>query len=228
MASIGLNACANTVVPLGIIPAGTGNDFCRGVGLPTTVKKAVAAIVAGHTRRIDLMSVTGTLDDGRTQRFVGSVVSTGYDQIVNARANQLPAAAGKLAYMWALFAELRSFRPLRYRLLIDGEPRELDGILVAVANAGVFGGGVRICPDADLTDGLLDLTIAHSVRIRDLLKLFPTLFTGGFTSHPAIERCRARTVVVDGDGLFGMADGEDLGPVPLTLQAAPGVLTVVG
>lgn len=225
MAHLGLNACATTGVPLGVLPAGTGNDFCRGVGLPTHWRDAVATIVAGGVRTIDLMRVSGATASGAPE-YVGSIVSTGFDEKVNHRANTMPVSLGAPTYAWSVLYELRRFEPLRYRLVVDGEARELNAMLVAVGNAGIFGGGIRICPDADVTDGLLDVTIVHEVGRGTLLRLFPQLFTGSFVSHPAVERLRAREVTVDGDDLWSMADGERLGRVPLACQAAAGVLKV--
>lgn len=224
---LGLNACANTGVPLGIIPAGTGNDFCRGVGLPRRWRDAVDVIVAGDAAPIDLMEVTGPLYAGERE-YVGSVLSTGFDERVNYRTNNLPFSLGAPSYAWSVLTELRGFTPLRYRIEIDGEARELDAMLIAVANAGVFGGGIRIAPDADVTDGLLDVTIIHPVPRRTLLRLFPKLFSGAFTSEPSVEQVRASSVVVDGDDLYGMADGEDIGRPPLTCRVAPGAVRVFG
>lgn len=225
MAHLGHNACANSGVPLGVIPAGTGNDFVRGVGLPAKWADAVASVVAGHVRTIDLMEVHGELDRGAVE-YVGSVVSTGFDERVNFRANRAPFDLGAPTYAWAVLAELRRFTPLGYRLTVDGSTRELEAMLVAVANVGVFGGGIRIAPDYDLADGLLDVTIVHAVGRRTLLALFPQLFTGTFVSHPAVERLRVASIGVDGDGLYGMADGEVLGRPPLTCRAAPGALRI--
>lgn len=227
MASVGLNAAAGSGVPLGILPAGTGNDFCRGVGLPTTLDAAVAVVAAGATREIDLMSVEGErvegepLEAGSRRRWVGSILSTGFDERVNWRANHLPVNVGAPTYAYAVLAELRTFRPLRYRVAFDGVPRELDAVLIAVGNAGVFGGGIRVCPDARVDDGLLDVTIVHPASPALVIKLFPQLFTGAFVSHPAVELLRAREVLVDGDALHGMADGEVLGRPPFTCRAVP-------
>jgi len=226
MMHLGLNACARTDVPLGLIPAGSGNDFCRGVGVPVHPHAAVRTIVAGHTRRIDLTEARGALVGGAERRWVGSIVSTGFDGRVNRRANAVTWPIGGLSYAYATLAELRGFEPLPYRLLIDGRPRHQTAMFVAVGNAGVFGGGMRGCPHADVTDGELDLTIIHPVSRTTLLRLLPAMYTGGFVHDPAVELLRAREVVVDGDGLFGMADGEDLGHVPLHLRAVPDALTV--
>lgn len=236
MAHIGLNACARTDVPLGVIPAGTGNDFVRGVGLAAPApgpgrdrrrgwERATDAVVAGRTRAIDLAEVRGDLHRGQLE-YAGCVVSTGYDEKVNARANKAPIDLGHLSYVGAVIAEARSFAPLHYRLDLDGEHREVDAILVAVANSGIFGGGIRIAPDYDLTDSLLDVVIVHPVGLSTLVRYLPHLATGRTFDHPAIERLRVRRAVVDGDGLHGMADGEPLGDVPLTVSAAPGALHV--
>lgn len=226
MMHLGLNACAESGVPLGLIPAGTGNDLCRGLGLPLQPEAAARVVVAGDTRDIDLTRVEGSLSGGARQRWVGAVVSTGYDSLVNRRANAIGLPLGSLTYAYAALAELAVFEPLPYRLVVDGAPREHPAMLVAVANSGRFGGGMIAAPGYDVADGLLDLTIIHPVSRMTLLRLLPSMFTGGFVKDPAVERLRAREVVVDGPGLFGMGDGEELGPVPLRLTAVPDALRV--
>lgn len=225
MAHLGLNACALTDVPLGVVPAGTGNDFARSVGSGLKWDAAVDAVIAGRTRTIDLAEIRGNLTYGDLA-YVGCVVSTGFDERVNFRANASPIDLGAPSYLWAVLAELRDFRPLRYRLVLDGEERELDSMLVAVANAGYFGGGIAICPDYDLADGLLDVAIVHPVPRMVLLTMFPRLASGKPFEHPAIERLRVREIIVDGPGLRGMADGEHLGTPPLACRAVPGALTI--
>lgn len=226
MMHLGLNAAAGTKVPLGLIPAGRGNDFTRGVATPSSVGPAVRTILEGHTRRIDLMSATGNLVDGAEQRWVGSIVSTGFDGRVNYRTNHMRFTLGSLGYAWSALAELSRFEPLTYRLLIDGVPREQTAMFIAVGNAGWFGGGMQGCPNADVTDGLLDLTVVNPVSRATLLRLLPAMFTGGFVRDPAVELLRATEVVVDGDGLYAMADGEELGSVPVVLRAVPDSLSI--
>lgn len=223
MASLGLNACAGTHVQLGIIPTGTGDDFARGVGIPRTLDKAVEAIIAGRTRTIDLALVEGELTDGEDRRYVGSIVSTGYDAKVNYRVNH----ARIRSYAWALLTEMAELRPLNYRLIVDGEVMQIRAVLVAVGNAGYAGGGVHLCPAADVSDGLLDVTLIGPVGRWTLIRLFPLLFRNGFVQHPEITQLRAREVIVDGDGLTPMADGEELGAAPVRVSCQPGVLTIV-
>jgi diacylglycerol kinase (ATP) len=170
--------------------------------------------------------VSGELADGASQRYVGSVVSTGYDARVNRRTNAMTHTMGSLGYTYSALAELATFEPLRYRITMDGVPRKQTAMFIAVANAGFFGGGMMIAPDYSLTDGLLDITIVHPVSRLTLLRLLPKMFSGTFVSDPAVERLRATHVTIDGDELYGMADGEALGPVPLLLEAVPHALTL--
>ncbi|MCE1175083.1 MAG: YegS/Rv2252/BmrU family lipid kinase [Propionibacteriales bacterium] len=226
MMHLGLNAAAQSGVPLGLIPAGRGNDFCRGVGVPTDPLAAVQTIVEGHLRKIDLASVTGKMVDGTDHRWVGCIVSTGFDGRVGYRADQMKRSYGGLEYAVATLAELRTFEPLTYRILIDGVARQQTAMFIAVGNAAYYGGGMQACPQADLGDGLLDLTVINPVSRATLIRLLPTMFTGGFVKDPAVELLRAKEVVIDGDGLYAMADGEELGPVPITVRAVREALTI--
>lgn len=227
MASLGLNACAGSHVQLGVIPAGTGDDFARGVGVPLDPIAATRAIASGLSRRIDLTLARGQIAGGHDQRYVGSIVSSGYDARVNYRVNHGRLNLGSASYASAVLTEIAQLKPLDYRLVIDGQPRELPAVLVAVGNAGYAGGGIHLCPTADPADGLLDLTIIGPVSRWTLIRVFPQLFRGQFVSHPAIEYVQAREVLLDGTGLVPMADGEDLGTAPLRLTCEPGVLEVL-
>ncbi|GAA4902994.1 YegS/Rv2252/BmrU family lipid kinase [Tessaracoccus lubricantis] len=223
MAHLGLNACAGTDATLAVIPAGTGNDFARGAGIPRSIRQSVEAIVTGHVRVMDLSLLT----NGSGSRHVGAVVSSGYDARVNRATNDIRLRFGALSYGWIALRELASFSPLTYRLVIDGEPRELNAMMVAICNTGIFGGGMQISPDADPSDGVLDVTIIHAASRGKLLRLLPSVYSGGFVSDPVVERVRAHTVEVDGDGLFLMGDGEEMGDVPATVSCVPGCLRVV-
>jgi len=228
MVSLGLNAVAGTPARLGIIPVGTGNDFARGMGLPLTPDAAVSAIVAGLERQVDLTYIEGKLVGGATKRWVGSVVSTGYDARVNRRTNRRVVHIGSLGYGVDALVELAKFTPLNYRMTIDGVRRDEVAMLVAVGNAGFFGGGMHVCPDADPTDGLLDVTIVHPVPRTTLLRLLPKMYSGKFAQDPSVERLRARQVSIDGDRMFGMGDGEELGAVPLDCTCVSNILWLLG
>ncbi|MGA4507685.1 diacylglycerol/lipid kinase family protein [Propionibacteriaceae bacterium G1746] len=226
MAHLGVNACSGTPVRLGVIPAGTGNDFCRGVGIPTSVKSATRVVAEGVVDRIDVNAARGRLADGAEQRFVGCVVSTGYDAKVNLRTNEASLPLGALSYGWTALSELVRFEPMAYRITIDGRRWQLPAMLIAVASSGYFGGGMNIAPGADVTDGLLDITVVHPVSRATLLRLLPAMYSGRFIRDPAIEQLRAREVTIDGDDMFAMADGEYLGDVPLTVRVEPAALSI--
>lgn len=199
---------------LGLIPAGTGNDLCRGIGLdPQDAVAAAAVIAAGYNRSLDLAQVGET--------YVGAVLATGFDALVNRRANQMPWPRGSTRYALATMAELRVFSPLRYRLTLDGQVREQQAMLVAIGNTSSYGGGMLICPKADPYDGLLDVTIIHPVGRLKLLRLFPEMYSGKFVRDPAVELLRVRRVRVEGPGLVGFGDGEMIGAAPLEVCAVP-------
>ena len=223
MAHLGLNAAAGTEATLGLIPAGTGNDFARGVGVPRTVDEAVGVIVAGRTRTVDLAHIS---NDTFPRRYVGAVVSTGYDARVNRSTNHIRLRLGALSYGYIALRELASFSPLHYDMIIDGVRRRQEAMLVAVSNTGIFGGGMRIAPEADPTDGLLDVTVVGPVSRTTLLRLLPAMYSGAFVRHPCVEQFPARSIELAGGGLFVMGDGEELGEVPVRVECVPGVLKV--
>ncbi len=223
MAHLGLNACAGTDATLAVIPAGTGNDFARGAGVPGHVNEAVEALVRGTSRLLDLTH----LRHAEGERYVGAVVSSGYDARVNRATNEINLRFGPLSYGYIALRELTHFEPLHYRLTVDGEPREVDAMMVAICNTGVFGGGMRIAPDADPADGMLDVTLVHRASRGTLLRLLPQVYTGGFVRSPLVERFRAREIDVDGDDLFLMGDGEEMGAVPAHLRACPDALRLI-
>jgi diacylglycerol kinase (ATP) len=203
---------------LGLIPAGTGNDLCRGLGIGTDPLGAVDVILAGTESEVEVARVGDA--------YIGTIVATGFDAMVNRRANDMTWPKGSARYAVALLAVLRTFEPLHYQLTIDGVRRDLDAMLVAVGNTSFYGGGIRICPDADPTDGLLDVTLIHPVGRPTLLRLMPKLYTGGFVSDPCVELLRVRTITIDGPGLVGFGDGEMIGATPLAIEQVPAALRV--
>lgn len=226
MMHLGLNTVAaehragRTRTALGLIPAGTGNDLCRGLGIdPRNPVAAARVVAAGHTRPVDVVAVN--------DRFVGAVVATGFDALVNRRANTMAHPKGSLRYVLAALAEIRVFTPLRYRLRIDGKVRQLEAMLIAIGNTAFYGGGMQICPTADPQDGLLDLTILHPVSRATLLQLLPRMHTGSFVRHPCVERLRAREIDLESPGLVGYGDGEHLDDGPLRVRVVPAALRVL-
>lgn len=219
MVHLAAQALAGTGVPLGIIPRGTGNDTCRTLGVPLKDPLAAAdLVVAQRTRTIDLAR--------SGDRYFATVMAAGFDAAVNERANRMRWPQGNARYTLALVAVLREFKPIHYTLDLDGETREVDGMLVSIGNGDSMGGGLKVTHGADVEDGLLDVVLFHPVPKRELVKVYPKIFSGGHTSHPAYERHRVRRVTVAAPGVVAYADGERFGALPLTVEAVPGALTV--
>lgn len=220
MTHIGAQAVAGTGTNLGIIPAGTGNDVARYFGIPRSDPQAAADVVVGsRVRTVDLARVGDT--------YFATVLASGFDSLVNERANDMVWPRGQMRYNLATLAELRVFEPLPYTLVIDGEERQLDAMLVAVGNGPSFGGGLRITEGAVLDDGLLDVVVIKPMSKARLVRSYPRLFTGTISRIPEYEHHLARTVTVAAPGIVAYADGERLGALPLTVECAPGSLRVL-
>jgi diacylglycerol kinase (ATP) len=220
MVHLAVQAVAGTSTPLGVIPAGTGNDVARYFDIPRKDPEAAAdLVVAGHTRTVDLAR-------SGTQYFV-TVLAAGFDAVVNERANRMTWPKGQMRYNIATLAALRTFQPLPYTLQLDDRELTLDAMLVAVGNGPSFGGGLRITEGAVLDDGLLDVVIIKPISKPDLIRTYPKLFKGTHVHHPQYEHHRARSVTVAAPGIVSYADGERFGPLPLTVECVPGALTVL-
>lgn len=226
MANLALRAVAGTGTPLGLVAAGSGNDFARALGMPLREPAAAGRMIAdaltcGRVRDIDL----GRAGD----RWFGTVLASGFDSRVNDRGNRMRLPAGRFRYDLAVVAELAALRPLRYRITLDGgDVREVEATLVAVGNGPSYGGGMRICPGADLADGLLDVTVVGDCGRTTLLRVFPTVYRGTHVEHPKVTVFRAARVELAAEGVTGYADGEPVGPLPLTARCVRAAVRIAG
>ncbi len=233
MVNLGANVVAGTKVPLAIVPAGTGNDMARGLGLPLGDTEAAIRRVGdalwSEPRAIDAMRVNWTDEAGAPcERWAAGSLSAGFDAIVNERANNMRRPKGPSRYILALLAELARLRPLRYRVTFDGELVELDALLVAVGNNVSLGGGMRITPDALLDDGLLDVMLVKPLSRIAFLRIFPRVFKGEHTSDPRVILRRAKRIRIEvAVPLVAYADGERMGPLPVELEVVPGAMRVL-
>ncbi|MBC2642446.1 MULTISPECIES: diacylglycerol kinase [unclassified Rhodococcus (in: high G+C Gram-positive bacteria)] len=223
--SIGLQAAALSGTPVGLIPAGTGNDHAREFGIPVGDPVAAADVIAdGEVQESDLARIT--LGDGAVV-WAGTIVASGFDSLVTDRANRMSWPKGPMRYNLAMLAELTQLRPLHYRIDLDDETVEVDATLVAVGNGRSYGGGMQICPNADKTDGLLDVTVVdHGPRTR-LVRLFPRVYKGTHVNLPDVQTYRSRTVRLHCEDITAYADGDRVGPLPVTIDAVPTALHIL-
>ncbi|SFR99674.1 diacylglycerol kinase (ATP) [Microbacterium sp. cf046] len=227
--SLAIQELAGTDVPLGIIPAGTGNDMATALGLRELDAEAAAdAIAAGATRRIDLARVVR--DDGSTAYF-GTVLASGFDSRVNDRANAMRWPRGGSRYNIAILIEFLTLKGIPYDVeleLADGTRERIEGDLVmgTVGNGRTYGGGIPICPDADPADGLLDVTLMRPAGRMRLLRLLPRVYRGTHTTVSEVSTYRVRAVRLASPGVTAYADGDPIGALPLTVEVAPAALSV--
>ncbi|MEO5982554.1 MAG: diacylglycerol kinase family protein [Pedococcus sp.] len=225
MAHLGINLVAETKVPLALIAAGTGNDIAHGLGLPVhDPVRAADLVTTGVPRAIDAVR---HVDEHRRTQWYGGVLGAGFDSLVNERANTWPWPKGKMRYNLAILRELPLFRAIPYVVTVDGVRHETSAMLVAVGNGPSYGGGMRVLPDAQVDDGLVDVLVLHEISTVEFVKVFPKVFKGAHVGHPAVEILRGREVRLEAAGIVAYADGERFGPLPLTVEAVPGAVTVL-
>ncbi|MER5566617.1 diacylglycerol kinase [Streptomyces goshikiensis] len=235
MVSLALQALAGTLVPLGVIAVGTGNDFARAMGLPVrdpeqAGRLAGEALKEGRIREIDLGRVNRAegAEGAGSGTWYGTVLCSGFDSRVNDRGNRMRLPAGRFKYDLAMIAELAAFRPFPYRITLDDGPViETEATLVAVGNGSSYGGGMRICADAVPDDGLFDITVVGDCTRATLLRVFPRVYRGTHLSHPKVTVHRARKVTLEAAGSTAYADGEPMGPLPVTAECVPAALRLL-
>ncbi|MFD2351788.1 hypothetical protein ACFSTC_24725 [Nonomuraea ferruginea] len=165
---------------------------------------------------------------GDGEELFAGVVCCGFDSRVNERANRLTWPPGMARYLLATAQELRSFEPIPFRVTLDdGEPYEREAMLVAVGNTSSYGAGMRVCPDALPDDGLLDVMMVEALGKAEFLRVFPSVYRGTHVTHRAVTVRRARSVRLEAPGVVAYADGERIGPGPVTCEIRPGALTVL-
>ncbi len=220
MVHLAVQALAGSSTALGILPAGAGNDVARYLDVPRTDPQLAAdVVVASRVREIDLAHVGAT--------YFVTVLATGFDSLVNDRANAMSWPRGQMRYNLATLAELRVFEPLPYVLELDGRTRSLEAMLVAVGNGPSFGGGLRITHGASIDDGMLDVVVIKPMSKGKLVRTYPKLFSGRHVELPEYEHHRVREVTVAAPGIVAYADGERIGPLPLTVRVVPRALRVL-
>ena len=205
---------------LGVIPGGRGNDFARKLGIPEDPAGAVEVLATGEPRTVDVADA-----GGRT--YLG-IVSAGIDSDVQELVLRTRLNLGSLVYVYGTLQALRRWKPAAWTVSVDGKERTFVGYSVAVANSGVFGGGMYLVPDAKLDDGQLEVVTSGEVSKRRFLMNLPKVFKGTHVDEPELDICPAREVTFSADRPFtAYADGDPIAECPVTVRVLPGALKVL-
>ena len=210
-------------LPFGVIPAGTGNDFCRSIGgFHRSIPQLLRSIMEDSYTSVDLM----TIKSAQVTSLSAQILSLGFDALVNERANTFRHLKGRAKYVVAMVRELSFFKPQLFTVTVDGVTHERRAMLLAIANGPNYGGGMKIVPQADHSDGLLDVLILNKVSTIELLRVFPKVYRGSHINHSAIEIFQGRSIHVEAKAK-AYADGEFVGDLPIQIDVSPHALRVL-
>ena len=207
---IALQLVVPSQIPFTIIPAGTGNDFVRTLGWDLeAIDKQLNQVITTAPSPIDLGLVDG--------EWFGAILSTGFDSVVNEKANAMTWPKGPMKYNAAIAIELPRFKPRYYEITLDDRTISTEAMLIAVANGRSYGAGMLVCPNANISDGLFDVMVLHPISKFEFMKVFPQVFAGTHISHPAVEIVRSKNVRIESKAV-AYSDGERIGQLPIAAE----------
>jgi YegS/Rv2252/BmrU family lipid kinase len=210
------NGITGSTKCLGIIPAGSGNDFIKSIGVPRRPLQALQTLLQGVTRQVDIGTVrcTPAKDGGGNfePRLFVNGVGVGFDAAVAARTREIPFLSGTALYVIAVLQTLGKYAPPNFKIQFDASSREVRGLLIAVGNGKCAGGGFYLTPDAKVDDGLLDICSVEDKNIFQILSLMPRVMQGKHHNVPGVKFFRERRLTICADEPFYVhADGEIVG-----------------
>ncbi len=194
---------------LGLVPAGRGNDFARMLGVPDTAEGVAERLLGAEPVEVDLIDCGGV--------SVAGSVYAGVDAEAAARVARMRHIPAPAQYPLGAIQALLGYVPHRYRITLDGRTCEVEAATVVVANSRYYGSGMMIAPEADLSDGELDVVVIGSGSRWELIRAFPTIYRGSHVQRPEVMVFRARQVELAAQSRRGVpvgGDGEDLGTLP--------------
>jgi YegS/Rv2252/BmrU family lipid kinase len=205
---------------LGVLPGGRGNDFARKLGIGPDVERACDVLAAGRERAVDVADAGG-------RAFLG-IASAGFDSDVQDVANATRVPLGEMIYVYSALRAMAGWHHADWQVEVDGESHRFTGYSVAVANSGVFGGGMYLVPDASLEDGLLDVALLRACSKPRYLMNLPKVFKGTHVDSSDLTLLRGREITFAADRPFAAyADGDPIADLPVTIKVVPRALKVL-
>ena len=213
---------------LGIISMGTGSDAARTLGIPQDWASACRLFSSFKTVSVDVGQAEYTSGGQRVQRLYFNTAGMGFDAAVSARQTKLPGSMrGTIPYVTALVLTLGSYRNKTVTVDIEGEREEQRVFTIVVNNGRYFGGGMKVAPDADVTDGLLDVIAIGDMSKPEFLWNFPRVYKGTHISHRKVSARQVRGIeIASADEMLLQLDGDLMGEAPASFRVLPAALTV--
>lgn len=206
---------------LGLLPCGTGNDYARPLGIPTDAEAALDILLNGETRTVD----AGMANN----QIFFNIAGFGFDVDVLDYTEEFKPKCrnGETAYRLGCLKAVLGLK-LRRSMLTFPDGTIERNVLMAAAGVGThFGGGMNVLPESDMSDGLLDVCIAHDVKRIGVLKLLPKFIKGKHLGLKCITYRKATEVSVVCDPVSRIeVDGERMDGTPVTFRILPGALKV--
>jgi len=219
--SLCLQKIVRSDIGLTVVPTGTGNDFARSIGTyGKSTEEIFSSIFNSNKTKIDV----ALCENNETRRYFVQVLSIGFDATVNRFANSMKYPRGKIKYTIAMLLLLPRAKDIEFEVKQGPNSLKIKSMLVAVANGSSYGGGMKILPNASFRDGLLDLLYVDPVSKLTLLSIFPRVFRGTHTKHPAVHLLQSRNFEVAASTDV-YADGEFAGVLPIKLSVIKDGLT---
>ena len=213
---------------IGIISTGTGSDFIRSAGIDRDYIKACSSLTSSRRRLIDVGVVEYQRDGRMHERYFVNSAGVGFDAAVAETSNRLPKfMGGTIPYVIGLLKSLVGYRNKSVTIKVEDREESKRILSVVVANGCYFGGGMRVAPQADISDGLLDVIAVGDMGKFELLRALPTIYKGTHIYHPKVSMEKATRIKIESPEKFLVhADGEFLGEGPVSFRLMPSALSI--
>ncbi len=217
--SLALQEQANTDIPLGIIPAGTGNDHAREYNIPLNASRAAEVIMDGYATRTDLGVMR---NDAGQERYFGTIACAGYDSLATERTNAISFPKGKSRYVLAGIIEFARFHQRQSRIYVDDD-LVFSGLvtMATIGNTRSYGGGMEICPRADHHDGLLDLSLLTNFDRLKMLQNIGPIAAGTWWKLNGARMYRGEKIRIEMPSIKAFADGDPYFDTPIECSVDP-------